>query len=143
MHNPSIKVTTALAAIVILLLIGTALFHALEGWNWVDSFYFTGITLFTIGYGDIVPTQPLTKVITVFWGFIGISVVLFTMTIFAKMYLEFGQERLSGEVKSIGHKIKRLDIKKGPSYEYKIRSKIAKKLKGKLNLRNKLRRSSF
>jgi len=116
----------------ILLFIGTALFHALEGWNWVNSFYFTGITLFTIGYGDLVSTQPLTKILTVFWGFIGISVVLFTMTIFAKMYLEFGQERLGEEVKNLGYKIKRLDIKKGPSYEYRIKSKLGKGLKGTL-----------
>jgi len=31
----------------ILLLIGIFVYHNMEGWNWIDSFYFTPITLTT------------------------------------------------------------------------------------------------
>jgi hypothetical protein len=57
-------------------LIGAVLYHWLEGWDWVDSFYFVVITLTTIGYGDFSPTTPLTKIITIFYGINGIMVLL-------------------------------------------------------------------
>ena len=47
------------------------------GWNWgfVDTFYFTMATLTTIGYGDM-PTLPQhMRVITIFYGLIGVLVV--------------------------------------------------------------------
>ena len=62
------------AAIVIT--IGAVLFHWLEGWSWLDSFYFVEITLTTIGYGDFSPTTPLTKLITIFYGLNGVMILL-------------------------------------------------------------------
>jgi voltage-gated potassium channel len=60
----------------IMLAIGTFLFHWLEGWGWLDSFYFVVITLTTIGYGDFSPTTPLTKLITIFYGLNGVILLL-------------------------------------------------------------------
>ena len=62
------------AAIVIV--IGAALYHWLESWSWLDSFYFVVITLTTIGYGDLHPTTPVTKLITIFYGINGIVMLL-------------------------------------------------------------------
>lgn len=59
-----------------LLLGGMVLFHWLEGWSWVDSFYFCAITLFTIGYGDLTPTTDLAKILTVLYAFNGIGVLV-------------------------------------------------------------------
>lgn len=56
--------------------VGAVLYHWLEGWSWVDSFYFVVITLTTIGYGDLTPTTPLTKLITIFYGVNGVIVLL-------------------------------------------------------------------
>ena len=53
-----------------------AIFHWLEGWDWVDSFYFVVITFTTIGYGDFVPTMPITKFISIFIGLNGVIVLL-------------------------------------------------------------------
>ncbi len=44
----------------------------LEGWNFVDSFYFTCITGLTIGYGDLVPGSPLTRLLTIGIGINGV-----------------------------------------------------------------------
>ena len=32
----------------------------MSGLNAIDSFYLTGVTLSTVGYGDIVPVTPVT-----------------------------------------------------------------------------------
>ena len=61
---------------VLIIGVGAALFHWLEGWSWLDSVYFVVITLTTIGYGDFSPTTPLTKLITVFYGLNGVILLL-------------------------------------------------------------------
>src|SRR5215831_7166323 len=43
-----------------------------EGWSLGDAVYFTLITGLTIGYGDLVPRQPLTRVLAIGIGFCGL-----------------------------------------------------------------------
>ncbi len=62
--------------VVLIILIGAWLYQWLEGWNWLDSFYFVVITLTTIGYGDFTPTTPLTKLITIFYSINGVVILL-------------------------------------------------------------------
>ena len=54
---------------------GTWFYHQVEGWSWVDALYFTVITLTTIGYGDLHPTTPASKIFTIFFIFIGLGVI--------------------------------------------------------------------
>lgn len=61
---------------VLWILFGTVLFHWLEGWNWIDSLYFTIISLTTVGYGDFTPTTPLTKLIASFFILNGVAILL-------------------------------------------------------------------
>jgi len=60
----------------ILVIVNAAVFHWLEGWDWLDSIYFVIITFTTIGYGDLTPTTPLTKLITIFVAVNGVAVLL-------------------------------------------------------------------
>ena len=46
----------------------------LEGWPLGDALYFTFITGLTIGYGDLVPRQTLTRVLAIGIGFSGLFV---------------------------------------------------------------------
>jgi ion channel len=43
-----------------------------EGWSFGDAVYFTFVTGLTIGYGDIVPREALTRALAVGIGFCGI-----------------------------------------------------------------------
>ena len=60
----------------LMIFVGGAVYHWLEGWSWIDSFYFVVVTLTTIGYGDFVPTTPFTKLITIFYGLNGVILLL-------------------------------------------------------------------
>jgi voltage-gated potassium channel len=55
------KIVLLLLVVALLLTLGTAGFHKLEGWALLDSFYATVITLATVGYGDVTPTTPLAQ----------------------------------------------------------------------------------
>jgi voltage-gated potassium channel len=66
-----------LLLIVVTILIGTWFYWQFEPTitSWVDAYYFTVITLTTIGYGDFSPTIPLTKIFTTFYVFVGLGII--------------------------------------------------------------------
>ena len=55
--------------------VGTIVYKGLEGWGWIDSFYFSVITLTTVGYGDLAPTSPESKLFTSLYLITGISLL--------------------------------------------------------------------
>ncbi len=55
---------------------GTVAYRYLEGWGWIDSLYFSVITLTTIGYGDFYPKTDAGKLFTIFYILIGIGIIL-------------------------------------------------------------------
>jgi hypothetical protein len=54
---------------------GTIVYRVLEDWSWVDSLYFSVITLTTVGYGDLTPSSSASKLFTVFYLVTGISLL--------------------------------------------------------------------
>ena len=60
----------------IIITFGSIVFHYLEGWSWIDSIYFSVITLSTIGYGDFSPATDAGKIFTIFYIIIGIGIIL-------------------------------------------------------------------
>ena len=55
---------------------GALFYRAVEGWGWVDSVYFTVITLTTVGYGDLHPTTAGSRIFTVVLILIGIGLLV-------------------------------------------------------------------
>lgn len=58
-----------------LIALGTIVYHWLEDWSWVDSFYFCSVAVTTVGFGDLVPTTDAAKLFTVFYVFSGIGII--------------------------------------------------------------------
>lgn len=54
---------------------GTVFYHIVENLKWLDSVYFSVITLTTIGYGDIVPHTDAGKIFTIFYVLVGIGLL--------------------------------------------------------------------
>lgn len=59
-----------------LLLTGTIFYSRVEGWSVLDSLYFSVITLTTVGYGDLHPTTPFSKLFTIIYILIGIGALV-------------------------------------------------------------------
>lgn len=62
--------------VIVILVGGTVFYHQVEGWSWLDAFYFTVITLTTVGYGDFSPATAAGKIFTVAYIFLGLGLLL-------------------------------------------------------------------
>ena len=70
--DPDGRETLAIASVVIAA--GTVFYRFVEDLLWIDSLYFSVITLTTVCYGDISPTTTPGKVFTMFYVIAGIGI---------------------------------------------------------------------
>ncbi len=63
-----------LAPILFWIVLGTVFFRHVEGWSWLDSYFFTVVTLSTVGYGSLVPMTSLGKIGATVLIFFGLAV---------------------------------------------------------------------
>lgn len=99
LRDPMFRVLAALTAS--LLLVGTVVFNRVEGWSYLDSFYFSAISLATVGYGDFAPHTAAGKLLTVFYVFCGIGLLVALLSRFADALIQSHQEnkeRLHGHL---------------------------------------------
>ncbi len=64
-----------IGALAVIIAGGTVFFHYVEGWSWLDSYFFTVVTMSTVGYGSLVPATTIGKIGTTFLIFLGLIVV--------------------------------------------------------------------
>lgn len=62
-------------AAVSVLAFGTVFYHFTEKLTWVNAYYFSVVTLSTVGYGDIVPHTNAGKIFTTFYIFAGVGII--------------------------------------------------------------------
>ena len=106
------KFIFAITIFLVLLLVGVFAYSYIEGWRYIDSAYFTVITVTTIGYGDLVPQTDVGKIFTMFFSFIGIAMAFYFFTLFGKYIykktfqteLKEHHERIIKHIKSNLHK---------------------------------------
>lgn len=63
-----------IGVVALIIAVGTVFFRLVEGWSWLDSYFFTVVTLSTVGYGTIVPATALGKIAATVLIFFGLGV---------------------------------------------------------------------
>ncbi len=85
----------AVYLVIVVLISGMLFYHSVEGWTWLDSLYFSVITLTTVGYGDLSPQTDGGKVFTMIYIFVGLGILAGFITLIAQKRQEGGQRLLT------------------------------------------------
>jgi voltage-gated potassium channel len=87
----------------ILLVAGVIFYRSVEGWSLLDSLYFCVMTLATVGFGDLAPTTPVSKLFTIVYVFFGLSFFVTFVSLLTKdrqeIFAKRKQELQSGDKK--------------------------------------------
>jgi len=90
--------------LVLVMAIGTAGYHYIEGWPWFDGFYMVVTTLTTIGYQEVHPLSHAGRVFNIFIILAGVSLLLLGVGALSQALLEFelqsffGRRRMEREI---------------------------------------------
>ena len=87
---------------VLILLAGTWFYHAVEGWSWLDSLYFSVITLTTVGYGDFSPQTAVGKIFTIIYIILGLGVLSSFLLLLANYHQTTDSPTLLTRIKNRG-----------------------------------------
>lgn len=88
------KIGISISMIILMVFIGAITASLLEGWSAIVGFYWTLITMTTIGYGDLIITNQETKVFSLFFIFTCVIIFATSITNIRDALLEFKLEKL-------------------------------------------------
>ena len=83
-RTAAIEIGAAKRLIVTFLVFGTLFFSLVEGWSFLEAFYYSWITLTTIGYGDYYPTKPVSQVVFVLYSIAGLGILTYCVGVFVQ-----------------------------------------------------------
>lgn len=104
LKNPELRLVMVLTIFVIL--IGVLFYHYFENFTWVNAFYFSVVTLATVGYGDLAPTTDIAKIFTSFYILVGVGILVVFLEIIAKQMMTESQKSLEKQRKKNAKKTK-------------------------------------
>lgn len=64
-----------MCAVLLFFIVSVVVYHAIEGWGYVDTLYFCVATFTTVGFGDVVPVSWEGKAYTILMGIVGVYFV--------------------------------------------------------------------
>jgi len=68
------RVKGILAFTVGMILWASVFYHFVEGWSWLDSVYFSVVTISTVGFGDFAPETAAGKIFTMAYISVGLGI---------------------------------------------------------------------
>ena len=74
-----------------------------DGWSWdlIDCLYFAMVTMTTVGYGDMPTLRQDMRLVTMGYGFIGVTMVAGSITVIADWFQELGRKRFISRQRTI------------------------------------------
>ena len=90
-----VKTASSVVVISTWILLGTVIYHNLEDWTWDECFYFSVVTLTTVGYGDLHPTTDTSRMFTVAFLLTGVAVVLAALGVIGEGILSRREQQVA------------------------------------------------
>ncbi len=87
------RVKGLLAFTIGMILWASVFYHFVEGWSWLDSIYFSVVTISTVGFGDFSPETAAGKIFTMFYIIVGLGVFVTAATTVADTILSQGDNK--------------------------------------------------
>jgi voltage-gated potassium channel len=89
-----------------LVLTGTIFYWHFEDWSIIQALYFAVVTLTTVGYGDLTPTNDGTRIFTIIYILTGLGVLVAFLSALASQYIKQKAEvgRVRGRLKARRHR---------------------------------------
>jgi voltage-gated potassium channel len=98
------KALTLLGMLVLIIAGGTVFFHHVEGWSWLDSYFFTVVTLSTVGYGELVPATAMGKIGTTVFILVGLGIFAVAIQQFGAFAVKKREEHTEWLIARLGHR---------------------------------------
>ena len=70
-----------------MILWASVFYRYVEGWSWLDSIYFSVVTISTVGFGDFSPETAAGKIFTMFYIIVGLGIFVTAATTVADTIL--------------------------------------------------------
>ncbi len=86
--HPVSKILRLSIAVLLVVMLGTAGYHYIEGWNWLDSLFMTSITITTVGYGETHPLDTAGQIFTIFLLLTSVGTFAYSLTAMASLVME-------------------------------------------------------
>ncbi len=94
-----VRLRLVLFAVFAALVLGTIVFHVLEGWSILDSLYVTAQTVTTVGFGDLTPRTRGGRAFTTVFMIVSVGIVLYALTttvqaiVHSELFATYGRSR--------------------------------------------------
>ncbi len=94
-----VRIRVVLLAVFGAIVLGTIMFHVLEGWSILDSLYVTAQTVTTVGFGDLTPRTPAGRAFAAIFMMVSVGVVLYALTttvqaiVHSEVFATYGRSR--------------------------------------------------
>src|ERR1041385_1315506 len=93
------RIRLILLAVLGVIVLGTVVFHLLEGWSILDSLYVTAQTVTTVGFGDFTPRTNGRRAFAAVFMMVSVGVVLYALTttvqaiVHSELFATYGRAR--------------------------------------------------
>jgi voltage-gated potassium channel len=93
------RIRIVLMSVLAAILLGTVVFHLVEGWSILDSLYVTAQTVTTVGFGDLTPRTVFGRIFATLFMVVGVGIVLYALTstmqsiVHSELFAQYGHSR--------------------------------------------------
>ena len=99
----SLRLFSLIMTVVAIITGGTVFFRHVEGWSWLDSYFFTVVTLSTVGYGELVPQTATGKIGTTVFILLGLGIFAVAVQQFGVFAMRKREEHTEWLIARLGH----------------------------------------